>query len=214
VKNSKFAYLLCIAATASLIVIQPIKAAEKPSTQAADLLAQTADPASTIQVTGVRLNPTDKGIEIILKTAQGATLQPEASKNSNTTFFAEIPNAVLALPDGKEFRVENPVTGIKTVTVTQLEGNVIQIQAIGENTVPTVAVKSEPVPVAEEPDEGEEEVVVTGDRPPDYRRPNTSTATGTDIPIMETPFSVQVVPKEVIRDQQATRIEEALRIAD
>jgi iron complex outermembrane receptor protein len=27
---------------------------------------------------------------------------------------------------------------------------------------------------------------------------------------METPFSVQVIPKEVIRDQQATRVEEAL----
>jgi iron complex outermembrane recepter protein len=212
VKNFKFTYLLCIAVTVSLVAIQPLKAAEKPSTQAADLLAQTADTTNVIQVTGVRLNPTDTGIEVILKTAQGATIQPEVSQNSNTTFFAEIPDAVLALPDRKEFRAENPATGIKTVVVKQLEGNVIQVQAIGENAVPTVAVKSEPSSVAaDEPDEGEEEVVVTGKQQGGYRATNSSTATGTNAPILETPFSVQVVPKEIIRDQQITRIEDALR---
>lgn len=213
-KNSKFVYL-CLSATASLIFIQSVQAAGKPSTHAADLLAQTAaDTASVTKITGVRLNPTATGIEVILQTDHGAVLQPEVSKNSSsTTFFAEIPNAVLALPDGKEFRAENAATGIKTITVTQLEGNVIQVQAIGENAVPTVAVKSEKSTVASDstaPEAGEEEVVVTG-KQGGYRVPNASTATGTDAPILETPFSVQVVPKEVIRDQQITRIQDALR---
>lgn len=61
--------------------------------------------------------------------------------------------------------------------------------------------------------EDEEELTVTGTRERDsgYRVPNSSTATGTDTPILETPFSVQVIPKDVIRDQQITRIEDVLR---
>ncbi len=45
---------------------------------------------------------------------------------------------------------------------------------------------------------------------PDYTRPNASTATKTDTPIMETPFSVQVVPSQVLKDQQVVRVEKAL----
>ncbi|MGX2039185.1 TonB-dependent siderophore receptor [Methylocaldum sp. MU1018] len=46
---------------------------------------------------------------------------------------------------------------------------------------------------------------------PDYNRPNASTATKTDTPIMETPYSIQVVPKQVLEDQQAVRTEKALQ---
>ncbi len=45
----------------------------------------------------------------------------------------------------------------------------------------------------------------------DYRLPNASTATKTDTPIMETPFSVQVVTKQVLQDQQVTRIDKAVQ---
>ncbi len=45
---------------------------------------------------------------------------------------------------------------------------------------------------------------------PDYNRRNTSTATKTDTPIMETPMSIQVVPRSVMNDQQATNILEPL----
>lgn len=44
----------------------------------------------------------------------------------------------------------------------------------------------------------------------DYTRPNATTATKTDTPIMETPFSVQVIPNQVIQDQQAVRMERAV----
>lgn len=44
----------------------------------------------------------------------------------------------------------------------------------------------------------------------DYTRPNATTATKTDTPIMETPFSVQVVPSQVLEDQQVVRVEKAL----
>lgn len=43
-----------------------------------------------------------------------------------------------------------------------------------------------------------------------YHVTNAVTATKTDTPIMETPFSIQAVPKQVIRDQQAVRLDTAL----
>jgi len=45
----------------------------------------------------------------------------------------------------------------------------------------------------------------------DYRLPNASTATKTDTPVMETPFSVKAVPKQVLEDQQVVRLEKALQ---
>jgi iron complex outermembrane receptor protein len=44
----------------------------------------------------------------------------------------------------------------------------------------------------------------------DYRLPNSSTATKTDTPIMETPFSVKAVTKQVMEDQQITRVDKAV----
>ena len=44
----------------------------------------------------------------------------------------------------------------------------------------------------------------------DYTRPIASTATKTDTPIMETPMSVKVIPQQILRDQQAVRIDKAL----
>ncbi|WP_415880471.1 TonB-dependent siderophore receptor [Methylomonas sp. TEB] len=46
---------------------------------------------------------------------------------------------------------------------------------------------------------------------PDYRLPNASTATKTDTPIMETPISIQVIPKAVIHDQQAVQLGDAVK---
>lgn len=43
-----------------------------------------------------------------------------------------------------------------------------------------------------------------------YSVPNATTATKTDTPIMETPVSIQIIPEQVLRDQQVTRIEQAV----
>lgn len=45
----------------------------------------------------------------------------------------------------------------------------------------------------------------------DYSVPNASTATKTDTPIMETPVSIQVVPRAVMDDQQVIRLEDAAK---
>lgn len=45
----------------------------------------------------------------------------------------------------------------------------------------------------------------------DYSVRDASTGTKTDTPIMETPLDIQVVPQQILIDQQATRIDQALR---
>lgn len=44
-----------------------------------------------------------------------------------------------------------------------------------------------------------------------YIRLNTSSATKTDTPIMETPFSVQSLPRQILQDQQAIRLDSVLQ---
>ncbi|NOT21735.1 MAG: TonB-dependent receptor plug domain-containing protein [Nitrospiraceae bacterium] len=53
-------------------------------------------------------------------------------------------------------------------------------------------------------------VVVAANRG-SYRVENTTTATKTDTPIMETPVNIQVVPQQVLRDQQVVRLDKALQ---
>jgi iron complex outermembrane recepter protein len=44
-----------------------------------------------------------------------------------------------------------------------------------------------------------------------YAVSNSSTATKTDTPIMDTPASIRVIPQAILRDQQATRLQDAVK---
>jgi iron complex outermembrane receptor protein len=58
------------------------------------------------------------------------------------------------------------------------------------------------------------EVVVESGGPKDptaYHVPNSASATKTNTPIMETPVNVQIVPKQVLQDQQVLVIDEAVK---
>lgn len=61
--------------------------------------------------------------------------------------------------------------------------------------------------------EGEEaiEIVVTGEQESGYSVPNATTGTRTDTPIRDIPQSIQVIPQQVLEDQQVIRLNEALR---
>ncbi|HTO88256.1 MAG TPA: TonB-dependent receptor [Thermoanaerobaculia bacterium] len=45
---------------------------------------------------------------------------------------------------------------------------------------------------------------------PSYTVPNATTATKTETPLIDTPASIQVVPQQVLRDQQSTRLDQAV----
>lgn len=46
---------------------------------------------------------------------------------------------------------------------------------------------------------------------PDYNRTNASSGTRTDTPLMETPISIQIVPRAVLQDQQSIQVGDAIK---
>ncbi|OCQ95958.1 ferrichrome-iron receptor [Oscillatoriales cyanobacterium USR001] len=164
---------------------------------------------SVIQVTGVQLNPTPAGLEVILETA-GQVLRAN-TRTEGKTLNAEISNAQLALPSGEEFKAENPFEGITSVTVTNVDGNSIRISITGKERLPIADVirSVSGLTLSVTADE-EINIRVTARQATPYRVPNASSATRTDTPIRDIPQSIQVIPQEVIKDQQITRLEEAL----
>jgi iron complex outermembrane receptor protein len=175
--------LACIGAAGSLlaVVIQPVSAETlaveeitqvprlrdraRSSTSVKEWLAQQ-QATQPVQITAVRLNPTANGVDIVLETPDGQ-LSPPAVSSRGTTLTSDIPNAVLALPDGKEFQTDNPTDAIARVRVTQQTATTIRVSVTGVENAPTARVSSESreltfrltSPVAESGEE--EEVIVT-----------------------------------------------------
>ena len=67
-----------------------------------------------------------------------------------------------------------------------------------------------PTPAPEVPDLELAEITVLGERLDGYTRPTASTATRTDTPLRDIPQSIQVVPQQVLRDRQVSRVSEVL----
>ncbi|MBW4642152.1 MAG: TonB-dependent siderophore receptor [Goleter apudmare HA4340-LM2] len=216
---------------------------EKPATSIKQWLAQ-----SLIQITGVKSQATDKGIEVILETNQSDKLQL-TNKSEGNSYIIDIPNAQLR---GEAFRQEKATPGITEVIVTNLDANTVRVTVTGETSapqvelfdgdeglvfgvIPTVTTTSQAPPPQQTPTETPEtpqtpttetpsekptantpeteapiELVVTGEQDR-YRVPEASGATRTDTPIRDIPQSIQVIPRQVLQDQQVIRVTDAIR---
>ncbi|MEA5565541.1 TonB-dependent siderophore receptor [Anabaena sp. UHCC 0399] len=210
---------------------------EKPATNIKQWLAQ-----SLIQITGVKSQATETGIEITLETNQSDKLQL-VNKSEGNSYIVDIPNTQLRLPNGDTFRQEKPTAGITEVTVTNLDTNTVRVIVTGETgapqvelfdgdeglvfgVVPTVTTtqtpQTQPTPVEPQPStetqpeepsaqsEAPIELVVTGEQG-GYRAEQASSATKTDTPIRDIPQSIQVIPREVLKDQGTIRVQDALQ---
>ncbi|MCY7337727.1 MAG: TonB-dependent siderophore receptor, partial [Chamaesiphon sp.] len=187
-----------------------LPAANRPSTR--KLLTQ----AATVKITGVKVSTTAKGIEIRLESPTVSIPQP-VSQNSNVTVTYDIPNASLALPNAIEYRAVNPDPGIAEISVVQVTPTLVRVSVTGKEALPAIQVATgtdglvfSAVPVTLSTAGDEIEIIVKGRRKAGYFIPNASSATGTNTPILETPFSVQIIPPELIRDRQATQVKETL----
>ncbi|WP_292755562.1 TonB-dependent siderophore receptor [Nostoc sp. NMS4] len=188
-------------------------------------------PTQTIsEVTEVKLNPTNNGLEIILATPDGEKLQVLPKTEANT-YIIEINSAQLRLPSGGTFRQEKPIAGVSEVTVTNSDANTIKLAVIGVDSIPKVELfdsnqglifgvasaasstqaQTQPQKPTEptQPSASDEpiELTVTGEKD-GYRVQDSSTATKIDVPLRDIPASVQVVPKEVIQDRQVVKLNE------
>ncbi len=190
-----------------------------PATTVTEWMAQTA--SSSVQITGVRIDTTDTGVQVVLDSA--AELATPTTTVSGNVLTVVIPNAVLALPEGNAFEQTKPTESIAQVQVTQLSDDRVQVAIAGTEAVPTAEVVAgatgltlsivpgvAPVSAKDE----EVEITVTAERSEaDYNPTNSSTATGTNTPLRDVPFSVQVIPEAVIEDRNVTELGDALETA-
>ena len=186
---------------------------EPPATTVTEWMAQIE--AAQVQITGVRLEVTDVGLQVVLETAEGRELAAPTTTTSGNALIAEIPNAVLAMPEGDEFLEFEPAEGIALVQVTELPGGGVQIAVTGTDAPPVAEVTATGlmVTLGEAVAEAEEDaiqIVVTGEEDEGYNPSSASVGTRTDTPLREVPRSIQVIPRQIIEDQQADNINEVI----
>ncbi|MEM1242405.1 MAG: TonB-dependent siderophore receptor [Cyanobacteria bacterium P01_H01_bin.26] len=174
--------------------------------------------ASTVQITGVTLEPSEAGLQIQLETE--GDLPTPTSEVSGNALIIEFPGVALMLSEGDEFIAFEPADGIAVVQVTELPGEQIQVVVTGADAPPTVEFTSTTAGLTLSavpgiaPAVGTEEdtlqLLVTGEDGSDYFTPAATTATRTDSPLRDIPQSIQVIPRQIIEDEQATGIEDVL----
>lgn len=77
--------------------------------------------------------------------------------------------------------------------------------------LPFSVVHAQELPSAEEAADKKGEIIVTGSRVDGYLVKGAQSATKTDVPLMDTPASVQVISNEVIKDMGATELYDVVR---
>ena len=221
--------VLVLAFPASILHIQSAIAAEitetntgvqiqefdRPATTVKEWFAQIKQTENTaaIQVIKVQINRTETGLEIILETQDGRTLQIDTEQftASGNTLIANIPNAVLKLAEGNEFKAENPTKDISRISINQIDGDRIQISVVGTIQIPTnVTLRTGELAYNLRPmgETRNVEIVVTRTPRNAYIVPNTTTGTRTDTPLRDIPQSIQVVPQQVLEDRQVLRVQQ------
>lgn len=174
--------------------ISQLSELEQPTTTVGDWMAQITQ--ALVQITNVRVEGTESNLQVVLETAEGELSLPTLRSLGNA-LIVEIPNAVLALPDGNEFQRADPIAGIALVSVTSLPGDRVRVAITGVNAPPTAEVNSAnqslvlsvvPGSVAEgTAQDNAIQVVVT--------------ATRTEEELLNIPRSVTVVTREQIEAQ-------------
>ncbi|NJL57126.1 TonB-dependent siderophore receptor [bacterium] len=187
---------------------------ERSANTVSDWMAQME--AARVQITNVRVERSDTGLQLILETANG-TLQEPQTRVIGNALIVEIANAAIA----QEFSQADPIEGIALVEVTGLPGDRVRVAITGMDAPPVAQISSDTqqltlsVAVGAAADAGDDDaiqVVVTGEQDEGYS-PSTSSVTRFDAPLLDTPLSIQVIPQQVFRDQGANSLTEALQSA-
>ncbi len=200
--------------------VQDIPTRHQVSTSAQDLLAQQIP---VTRVTGVKVKQTNKGLEVILTTASGGQRLVPLILPEGKNLVIDILDATLGFSIRNGVTKTNPAPGIKTVKLAKVDESSIRLTITGSSKAPSaeivpsrqnlvLSVTPEGNAVQTEPDE-EIEIIATGQaEEDDYYVPDAG-VTRTDTPIIDTPASVQVIPRQVFEDQNATNFSDALRSA-
>ncbi|MBW4622898.1 MAG: TonB-dependent siderophore receptor [Cyanosarcina radialis HA8281-LM2] len=189
--------------------VAPLNQFPRPATTLTESVAQVE--TATVRVTGVRVEPTEGTVRVILETS-AELKQPPTQRSEGNTLVTELENAVLALPEGNRSTANQPGEGIKAIEVVQVTPATVQVRITGESAVPSVEVvpSATGLVLSAKPDAETIEITVTGEERRGYRVPNTSVGTRTDTPLRDIPQSIQIVPQQVLEDRQARSITDGL----
>ena len=183
---------------------------------AADLLAQ-----GVTRVTGVEVIQTAEGLELVLETVAGSERLVPLIVPEGNDLVIDILDATLAFSIKNGVTELNPAPGISRIAVNESDDNSIQVRITGENQTPSaeilpgrddlvLSIAPQRTTAEPEPDDSIN-IISTGQGAEDeYFVPEASTATRTDTAIRDIPQSIQVIPEQVIEDQQAIELDEVL----
>ncbi|GFE67441.1 TonB-dependent siderophore receptor [Chroococcus sp. FPU101] len=171
------------------------------------------------QITEIRLETTENGLDLIV---QSDGTSPSFTQNrTGNTLLVELKNAQLRLPNGaRDFQEINPLPGIASIQVIQQSSNVlITIVGIDAEPVAEVNTSSQGLLISltesEEIVTEEDEIVIvaTQETPPEnsYAPPQETSVSRDGTSILDTPQDIDVVPQQVIEDQNNTTVSESLR---
>jgi iron complex outermembrane receptor protein len=211
--------VFALTSDATTVTIPQLNELEQPATTIEDWMTQIAQ--ALVQVTGVRVEMTESSLQVVLDVAEGELPTP-AMRSVGNALIVDFSGVTLALPNGDEFSQANPIEGIALVSVTSLPDNRVRVAITGVEAPPIADVRGEGqefvlsvVPGTEAAGTGEDaiQVVVTGEQDDGYNPSRATTATRTDTPLRDVPASITVIPRQVIEDQGAVRLDEILRNA-
>jgi iron complex outermembrane receptor protein len=173
--------------------------------------------AAVVSITGVRVEATETGIEVVLETAAGELAAP-TSRTVGNALIADIPNATLDLAEGEFFEAFGPAEGIVLVSVTETTDGGVQVSITGTDAPPSAEFTADPtglvlsvVPSQEGLTQSEADTIqitVTGDQGDGYYVPRATTGTRIEAPLRDLPLSIQVIPQQVIEDRGTVRLSE------
>ncbi|AFY60588.1 AMIN domain-containing protein [Synechococcus sp. PCC 6312] len=106
-------------------------------------LAQPAAFGADTEITGIKLNSTPNGIQVVFN-VQGNLRPPVFTVNRGNASIADISNSQLRLPQGGAFRQDNPAPGITSLEVAQLDPKTIRITVNGVASAPSSQVVRKP----------------------------------------------------------------------
>ncbi|MEO1620590.1 MAG: TonB-dependent siderophore receptor [Cyanobacteria bacterium J06632_3] len=196
-----------------------------PAVQPNESLLDQLRPTPLINITDVQLVEIEDGLRVVLIADQPEKVEV-FQLQEGTTLIVDITNANLALTDASRYEQLNPVPGVASLTLEQ-RGSEIRMTVVSSNETPPVAfferlsdmleldvVTAVPGATDTDIDFGSNNlrIIVTA-APLGYRVPNASIGTRTDTAIIDVPQSIQVITEQVLEDQNAQTLNEALRNA-
>ena len=193
-------YLRIYLAIASIVTGQiTLLAVNSSQSQAAETPTNTTPTTQPIEITEIQLNQIADKLELTLQTTNGKIPRGEI-EDYDDYILIKLYDTQLKLPNSADYLQNNPIAGIKSLTVTQSSPTEVQIKITSDGNLPNITELTTPqgltftiVSNPQETDTIELVTIATAD--------STPTA----------PANITVIDKEQIQKQQARDIRDLLR---